>query len=186
MTFLDVKGEGFFVGTNLHVSSPVPDWWGEGDEKATVDGESFPSTFGTGSEDYYGYAWGSTELFDKPYHAQTRVDGPGSFGNTSLNRWQIFDPISYTTSLKFTLEMWHWGDVIATFAHTAYWYAKPSGTPPAPIDFALLLPPKMEPPKPVEGAIEGEALKIVKQDRWRDRGPRRFLADFRRKAALVA
>lgn len=27
-------------------------WWGEGDEKFFVDGEKFPSTFGTGSEDY--------------------------------------------------------------------------------------------------------------------------------------
>ena len=32
-------------------------WWGEGDEKFFVDGEKFPSTFGTGSEDYFGYAW---------------------------------------------------------------------------------------------------------------------------------
>lgn len=32
-------------------------WWGEGDEKLFVDGEKFPSTFGTGSEDYVGYAW---------------------------------------------------------------------------------------------------------------------------------
>jgi hypothetical protein len=29
-------------------------WWGEGDEKFFVDGEQFPSTFGTGSEDYVG------------------------------------------------------------------------------------------------------------------------------------
>lgn len=32
-------------------------WWGEGDEKFFVDGEKFPSSFGTGSEDYIGYAW---------------------------------------------------------------------------------------------------------------------------------
>jgi len=161
MTFLDVKGEGYFVGSNLHVASPVPEWWGEGDEKARVDGESFPSTFGTGSEDYYGYAWGSTELFTRPYHAQTRVDGPGSMGHTSLNRWQIFDPISYTSSIKFTLEMWHWADVVATFVHTAYWYAEPGGTPPSAVDKQLLLPPKIEPMKPVEGAIEGENLEIA-------------------------
>jgi hypothetical protein len=163
MTFLDVQGEGFFVGTNLDVANPVPDWWGEGDEKATVDGESFPSTWGTGSEDYYGYAWGSTELFDKPYHAQSRVDGPGSRGHTSLNRWQIFDPISYTKSLKFTIEMWHWADVIVTFVHTTYWYAKPGGTPPAPIDQTLLPPFEIAPTKPVDGAIEGENLEIAQK-----------------------
>ena len=161
MTFLDVKGEGFFVGTNLHVANPAPEWWGEGDEKAWVDGESFPSTFGTGSEDYYGYAWGSNQLFTRPYHAQTRCDGPGSMGHTSLNRWQIFDPISYATSLRFSLEMWHWADCISTFVHTAYWYSKPGGTPAGTIDESLLLPPVIEPTKPVEGAVEGENLKII-------------------------
>lgn len=163
MMFLDVQGEGYFVGTSLNVSNPSPDWWGEGNEKARVDGESFPSTYGTGSEDYYGYAWGSTQLFVEPYHAQTREDGPGSMGQTSLNRWQIFDPIPYTSSLKFTLEMWHWADCVVTFVHTAYWYAKPGGTPPAPVDLALLPPMKIEPPKPVEGAIEGENLEIVQR-----------------------
>lgn len=163
MTFLDVQGEGFFVGTNMDVANPVPDWWGEGDEKATVDGESFPSTWGTGSEDYYGYAWGSTELFDKPYHAQVRCDGPGSRGHTSLMRWQIFDPISYSRSLKFTIEMWHWADVIVTFVHTTYWYAKPGGTPPASIDRSLLPPLEIAPMKPVAGAIEGENLEIAQK-----------------------
>ncbi|MDR3691990.1 MAG: DUF2961 domain-containing protein [Fimbriimonas sp.] len=161
MPFLDVKGEGYFVGTNLHVANPAPDWWGEGDEKARVDGESFPSTFGTGSEDYYGYAWGSGELFIRPYHAQTRMDGPGSMGHTSLNRWQIFDPIPYSTSLIFTLEMWHWADVVATYVHTTYWYALPGGTGPAAIDRTILAPPKIEPMKPVPGALEGEALEIA-------------------------
>ncbi len=161
MKFLDVKGEGLFVGTSLSVGSPVATWWGEGDEKAWVDGESFPSTFGTGTEDYYGYAWGSPELFFRPYHAQPRCDGPGSMGHTSLNRWQIFDPISYSSSLKFNVEMWHWADVTASFLHTTYWYAKPGGTPPAPVDRSLLAPLKIEPPKPVEGAIEGESLEVV-------------------------
>lgn len=161
MTFLDVTGQGYFIGSNLHVASPVPDWWGEGDEKATVDGESFPSTWGTGSEDYYGYAWGSTQLFQRPYHAQTRCDGPGSMGHTALNRWQLFDPISYTKSLKFTLEMWHWADCICTFVHTVYWYTKPGGTDPASIDEKILLPPLIEPMKPVPGALEGESMQIV-------------------------
>ena len=33
----------------LHVWNPRGGWWGEGDEKFFVDGEKFPSTFGTGS-----------------------------------------------------------------------------------------------------------------------------------------
>ncbi|AIE84712.1 hypothetical protein OP10G_1344 [Fimbriimonas ginsengisoli Gsoil 348] len=159
MHLLDVRGEGYWIGSNLHVSNPDPAWWGEGDEKAYVDGESFPSTFGTGTEDYYGYAWGSSMLFQRPYHGQNRCDGPGSFGQTNVHRWNLFDPIPYTKSLKFDLEMWHWAAVKAAFDRTAYWYAKPGGTAPVRTDRTLLMIPKMEPPKPVEGAIEGESLK---------------------------
>ena len=55
--FLKTEGAGRFVGLMLHVWNPRGAWWGEGDEKFFVDGEKFPSTIGTGSEDYFGYAW---------------------------------------------------------------------------------------------------------------------------------
>ena len=76
-------------------------WWGEGDEKFFVDGEKMPSTFGTGTEDYFGYAWGTAEAFDSALQAQPlnggadeigkKVDnrGPGNIGHISNVRWQI-------------------------------------------------------------------------------------------------
>lgn len=160
MTFLKATGEGVFVGTNLHVTNPVPAWWGEGDEKVYVDGETFPSTFGTGTEDYYGYAWCCPDPFTKPYHAQPRVDGPGNMGHTSVNRWHILDPLPFERSFKFDMEMWHWAEVDATFARTAYWYAPPGSASPEPLSEALLLPRNIEKPKPVQGALEGEKLTI--------------------------
>ena len=51
---LRTQGRGRFCGVMLHVWNPRGGWWGEGDEKFFVDGEKFPSTFGTGSEDYFG------------------------------------------------------------------------------------------------------------------------------------
>ena len=47
----------------MRLLSITPTWvgGGEGDEKVYVDGETFPSHFGTGTEDYYGYAWGRYE-----------------------------------------------------------------------------------------------------------------------------
>jgi hypothetical protein len=161
LSFLDARGEGYWLGSNLHVANPTPAWWGEGDEKVYVDGESFPSTFGTGTEDYYGYAWCSPELFTRPYHAQPRCDGPANFGHSSVNRFHIVDPIPYRRAIRFDMERWHWEDVPATYARVAYWYAKPGGTTPKPIDRRLLAPPKLDPPKPVEGAIEGENLDVV-------------------------
>ncbi|MFZ4506977.1 MAG: DUF2961 domain-containing protein [Fimbriimonas sp.] len=161
MSFLDAKGEGYWLGSMLHTSNPVPDWWGEGDEKVYVDGETFPSTFGTGSEDYYGYAWSSPLLFQRPYHAQTRCDGPGTRGQVSVNRWQIFDPIPFTKSLRFDMEQWHWATVDETVARTAYWYAKPGSSLPVRLNAKMLTPPEIEGMKPVVGAIEGEALRVI-------------------------
>ena len=89
-TFLDTTGEGKVVGTVYELcQSP----FSSGGERATgrirVDGEPFPSTFGTGTEDDYGYAYGYNGPFTRPFHAQTRVDGPGSGGHISLNRWYV-------------------------------------------------------------------------------------------------
>lgn len=163
MHFLNATGEGLWVGTHLHVQNPVGDWWGEGDEKVWVDGESFPSTFGTGSEDYFGYAWSSGNLFDRPYHGQAHCDGPGTYGHVSVHRWQTFDPISFTKSIKFDMEMWHWRECNARFAQTSYWYSKPgSKSVEKPIKTSDLLLLEFRGPKPVKGAIEGETLKHEK------------------------
>ncbi len=159
MNFLNAHGEGYWVGSNMHIANPTQAWWGEGDEKVYVDNESFPSTFGTGTEDYYGYAWCSPQLFARPYHSQPRCDGPGNFGHSNVNRWHILDPIPYRRSMRFDMEMWHWQEVEATFAHTAFWYAPPSQV--ATVSGRDLLPPELQPPAPVKGALEGEKLRIV-------------------------
>ncbi len=160
MNFLNTTGEGYWVGSNLHIANPTPTWWGEGDEKVYVDNEAFPSTFGTGTEDYYGYAWCSPQLFNRPYHSQPRCDGPGNFGHSNVNRWHILDPIPYRTAIRFDMEMWHWQEVEATFAHTAFWYAPPSQQP-ALLSLKDLLPPELKPAAPVAGALEGEKLRII-------------------------
>lgn len=144
---LNATGEGYWIGDNLHIANPAPEWWGEGDEKAFVDGESFPSTFGTGSEDFYGYAWGSTKTFNRPYHGQPNSGSDkNNFGHADVHRWQIFDPIPFTKSIQFSIEAWSWNEKLdPTFAHTSYWYQAPHGTAPITIDRSLLLPPELVP-----------------------------------------
>jgi hypothetical protein len=163
MTFVKTTGEGVFVGDNMLVSNPVPVWWGEGDEKIYVDGETFPSSIGTGTEDYYGYAWGAPQYFTRPFHAQPHTE-PGNFGHSMVERFHIMDCIHFKKDFRFDMELWHWADVVATYVHTSYWYEKPGGPPPVNVDPKLLViyelkPP--EPPKPVKDAIEGETLTIV-------------------------
>jgi hypothetical protein len=114
---------GRFVGLLLDIFNPTPTWWGEGDEKIYVDGESFPSTFGTGTEDYFGYAWGDNHPYMNPFHAQTRCDGPGAKGNSSNIRYQILDSVPFHNSLGFDIEVWHWEAVKIQYATIAYFYA---------------------------------------------------------------
>lgn len=164
-THLECTGSGRFVGGGLHVVNPVRDWWGEGDEKIYVDGEKFPSHFGTGSEDYYGYAWCSPALFVHAYHNQPRCDGPGNYGNTSVNRFHILDDIPFTSEFKFDLENWHAnGGAKTVRAAVSYWYAKPGGKdffkPITAADLVLTEVPEYQVPR-VAGALEGEKLKVI-------------------------
>jgi len=123
-----IDGRGHQVGTLLDVDNP-PDahWWGEGDEKIYVDGEAFPSFFGTGTEDYFGYAWSTTERFEHPYHAQTATASNGFGGVYSMNRFHILDPIPFQRSFRFDFEIWHWSDTTIAVDATLYWYARPGG-----------------------------------------------------------
>lgn len=162
-TYCDLKGEGVFVGDMLSVMNPVPAWWGEGDEKIFVDGEKFPSWFGTGTEDYYGYGWSDPKPFQHAYHNQTRCDGPGNKGHTSLNRFHILDNIPFQKSFRFDMEFWHWTpNIDVTYAATSYWYARPGATDDFKEVDARVLQDIPQPPAPmkVTGAIEGETMRI--------------------------
>ncbi len=126
--FMTAKGKGVFAGTAFCIDNPVKDWWGEGDEKIYVDGEIFPGHFGTGTEDYFGYAWCHPGLFTHAYHAQTRCDGPGNGGRTSVNRFHILDRIPFTKDFRFDMELWHWKECRVNMSVVSYWYARPGAT----------------------------------------------------------
>ena len=81
---------------------------GEGDEKFFVDGEKFPSWFGTGCEDYFGYSWGWPTKFSKEYHAQPFTNGEMyGIGNRLNNRFHIIDSVSFQSSFEAYLEKYH-------------------------------------------------------------------------------
>jgi len=162
MEFMNVKGQGTFVGASMVERNPNSMWWGEGDEKAYVDGESFPSTFGTGNEDYFGYAWSSNEPFQKFYHGQPYSQGPRNFGISCQHRWHVFDCIPFNSQFKFDIELWHWSETEQNYSswNTSYWYARPGSTPAVEIDKRGLALEPLDAPR-VAGAIEGEDMKVV-------------------------
>jgi len=105
-------------------------WWGEGDEKFFVDGEKFPSTFGTGSEDYIGYAWAAEPpfaLFESAYAVQSLMPIDGN-GHTSVMRLQICDNVPFTTSFAGFIEKYkdnEWGESgICKYEATPFGYQK--------------------------------------------------------------
>ncbi len=173
-TYCDIKGQGVFVGDMLSVMNPVAAWWGEGDEKIFVDGEKFPSWFGTGTEDYYGYGWSDPKPFQHAYHNQTRCDGPANKGHTSVNRFHILDNIPFQKSFRFDMEFWHWTpNIEVNYAATSYWYARPGATDDfKEVDAKILQDiPQLPPPMKVAGAIEGEIMKILAKSSAFDAGP---------------
>ncbi len=126
--YLTVGGKGVYAGDTMVVFNrpwpgPKGNWWGEGDEKIHVDGESFPSHFGTGTEDYFGYAWGTSERFSGPFHAQPESGANHRFGQTVNTRTRMLDRIPFNKSLKFNMELMHWKmDASIDYATTTYWY----------------------------------------------------------------
>jgi len=109
--YLVANGKGVFVGAAAYIYNPtnVPssygNWRGEGDEKIFTDQAHFPAFFGTGSEDYFNYAWSSSDLFTHPYCGQPRNDGPANRGFVSNYRWHIIDQIPFQSGISFYMEL---------------------------------------------------------------------------------
>lgn len=135
--FLSTSGQGRFVGLALHVYQTVDvtpgPWWGEGDEKFFVDGEKMPSWFGTGSEDYFGFSWGTPGYFSKAYHTQALAPSGTLYapGNRALNRFHITDNVPFQTSFEGCIEKWFYtNDTITTYGTMPYWYLASGGGDP--------------------------------------------------------
>ncbi len=106
---LDAEGEGHYVGTVMSVRSRSPFWFGEGDAKFYVDGETTPTIQGTGTEDYFLMAWGLDER-QFPYFGCTYMstDFEDLGVEYCLYRWHIPDPVRFSKSLRFAIEHTGW------------------------------------------------------------------------------
>jgi hypothetical protein len=179
LTLCQVAGQGAHVGTMLSVMNPVSSWWGEGDQRVYVDGEKFPGIHGTGADDDFGLAWRDGATFQHAYHNQTRCDGPGNFGHTSLNRFHFLDRVPFNNGFRQELEIAPW-DPEARFSvcATSYWYARPNATDSfSPIDERVLSDLPAPPPiHRIAGALEGEKLRIRRKSGSFALGPQDMLA----------
>ncbi len=122
LNFVDITGKGIYAGDQVTLFNNTYHWWGEGDEKIFVDGESFPSSFGTGSEDYYGYSFARPESFSHPFLSQPEGKGNTNWGITVNMRHRSLDAIPFNTSISSNIELWHWANIRMNFALTSYYY----------------------------------------------------------------
>jgi len=137
--YITLSGRGVYVGDTLTIWNPEEIWWGEGDAKVWVDGESFPSIFGTGTEDYYAYSYGgqNRRFYEHPFHAQVRVmDFDQNYtgeipivrvtqGYSTETRTRAIDGMPFGKSLKVDMEVWHWAECEVDYNVATYWYGHP-------------------------------------------------------------
>jgi len=114
----NIKGKGQYVGTYLAWGVNNNSWWGEGEIKFFMDGDSkFPTICGTGTEDYFCGSYnfdrgGQYKEFCTPYAGLHQVIRPNgtylSQQRFGLYRWHIKDPIRFEKDLKITIQDLGW------------------------------------------------------------------------------
>jgi hypothetical protein len=119
---VSVKGKGIYMGNTLAVYNHMQSWYGEGDAKLYVDGEHFPSEFGTGLEDYYNTSWAPVVLYQTPFANAPRADQESSFGHNTFTRTRNLDAVPFASSFKYDLEMLSWHGGVVDISATTYWY----------------------------------------------------------------
>lgn len=150
-TILDtVRGDGLYVGTYLHWGVKSNGWWGEGEIKFYIDGDTeFPSICGTGTEDYFCGAYdfgvdGKYTEFSTPYSGLSKVGFTDRMYNSQryfdLYRWHIADPVYFKKDLRVTVQALGWRSdgrylpLKDDISSVAYWYSDRPGEeyPPLP------------------------------------------------------
>ncbi|NWJ50417.1 MAG: DUF2961 domain-containing protein [Bacteroidetes bacterium] len=133
-----IKGKGQYVGTYLAWGVHNTGWWGEGEIKFFMDGDTkFPTICGTGTEDYFCGSYdfeieGKYKEFCTPYTGLPQVIRPDGLYNSQqrfgLYRWHIMDPIRFEKDLSVTIQDLGWksgGRYLqqqSDISSVVYWY----------------------------------------------------------------
>jgi hypothetical protein len=125
-----IRGKGQYVGTYMAWQQNSSGWWGEGEVKMFLDGDTtYPTICGTGTEDYFGGAWCFAKNFSAPFLGYPFGNCDGKAGNRhSLYRFHVMDPVRFATDLRVTMQAIGWhseGRYLALqddISSVAYWY----------------------------------------------------------------
>lgn len=93
-------GKGRFIGAVLGIRSFENNWWGEGEIKFFMDGDTeFPTICGTGSEDYVCLSYGMQQTPFMYHGCSWNRDG-----FISMYRWHLPDPIYWEKECRITIQ----------------------------------------------------------------------------------
>jgi hypothetical protein len=135
----NLQGRGVYVGTYLAWTALSPGWWGEGEVKFFIDGDTeFPTIADNGTEDYFGGAWcfyqdpktPVEQEFSFPYSGcpLARNNDPQAPRRFSLYRWHLLDSIGFCQDLRVTVQALGWQSnrkylpLADDIASVGYWY----------------------------------------------------------------
>ena len=152
------KGAAYLSVHNRHGG-----WWGEGDDMFFIDGEGWPpSLHGTGSEDYFGYAWAAHNPVEfESALANQPLNKHSSLGHVSNSRFQLADNVPFQKRFEAVIEKYHPNNWPLLYACTAYWYqaagqADPYRPVPAADRVDYYAQPDPNAAAPADGVYEGE------------------------------
>ncbi|MCL2421926.1 MAG: DUF2961 domain-containing protein, partial [Defluviitaleaceae bacterium] len=136
-----IEGKGHYVGTHMCWQQNTTGWWGEGEFKAFIDGDTeFPTYCGTGTEDYFGGAWCYRGNYSAPFLGYQDMMNAGYYGDDvkrpfnevgsrhSMYRFHLMDPIRFQSDFKATMQALGWRSesrylpLCDDIASVAYWY----------------------------------------------------------------
>lgn len=121
----EIKGKGQYIGTYIALTTLQRYWWGEGEVKFYIDGDSdYPTICGTGMEDYFGGSWSfatqvagrtieqtyTTAFLGYPFYCRHDDLAKSPYYNDDcppmrgFYRWHVVDPIFFEEDLKVTVQ----------------------------------------------------------------------------------
>jgi len=120
---LNATGRGHYVGCNLSVTNFNGGWWGEGDDMIWVDGYDWPPELhGTGSEDYFGHAFGMQPNAFLRNGSSLHESLTGGYQTSYV--FHLENPVRFLKEIRVTIECGHANHLANEVSSTAYWYAE--------------------------------------------------------------